>query len=179
MLEVVIAIVALAVGWLVGYLLAERSGRRQSGAAEAAATAAGERCADLAARLDREAQQTETLRQLVSSAEKDAATLSAQLKSAQDNIAEQKQLLDDAHNQLRTAFASVSAEALAKNNEAFLTLAKERFAQLSTEAAGSLDQRKAQIEGLLKPMQEMLGQYQLRVGEMAPRQHACVLAVPR
>ncbi len=166
MLEVVVAIVSLAAGGAVGYLLAERRCSGRQAAAEAACAAAEQRCSDFSTRLERETKQTESLRQLVSVAERDAATLAAQLRSAQDNIAEQKKLLDDAHDRLRAAFASVSQEALAKNNEAFLTLAKERFAQLSTEAAGSLDQRKAQIEGLLKPMQEMLGQYQARVGEI-------------
>src|SRR6201999_2604636 len=37
---------------------------------------------------------------------------------------------------------------------------------LSTEAAGSLDQRNAQIETLLKPMQELLNQYQSRLGNI-------------
>ena len=91
---------------------------------------------------------------------------SSSLAAAQQNLAEQRQLLDQAHAELRQAFASVSAEALAKNNEAFLALAKERFTTLSTEAAGSLEQRKAQIEGLLKPMQELLGAYQARLGEI-------------
>ncbi len=155
-----------AAGAALGYLLAERRCRGQHAAAQATCAAAEQRCSDLSTRLDRELLQTETLRQLVSAAEKDAATLTAQLRSAHDNITEQKQLLDDAHHQLRSAFASVSAEALAKNNEAFLQLAKERFAHLSTEAAGTLEQRKAQIEGLLKPMEEQLKQYQLRVGEI-------------
>src|ERR1019366_7468429 len=48
----------------------------------------------------------------------------------------------------------------------FLQLAKERFATISTEAAGSLEQRKIQIEGLLKPMQELLNQYQSRLGDI-------------
>src|SRR5688500_7047865 len=166
MLEVVIAVVSVLVGGVIGYLFAERKCRGEHVAAEAAAAAAEQRCSDLLTRLDREAQQTESLRPLGSAAEKDAATLAAQRKAAQDNLIEQKHLLDDAHNQLRTAFASVSAEALAKNNEAFLQLAKERFAQLSTEAAGTLEQRKTQIEGLLKPMQEMLNHYQVRVAEI-------------
>jgi DNA recombination protein RmuC len=166
MVEVIVAIVSVLVGGVIGYLFAERKCRTQHVAAESAAAAAEQRCSDFSVRLEKEARQTESLRQLVSAAETDAATLTAQLKAAQNNIIEQKQLLDDAHNQLRTAFASVSAEALAKNNEAFLQLAKERFAQLSTEAAGSLEQRKAQIEGLLKPMQEVLGHYQQRVAEI-------------
>jgi len=166
MVEGLIAIVSVLVGGAVGYLLAERRTRGQHATAQAACAAAEQRCAELSTRLDKEALQTESLRQLVSSAEKDAAALTAQLKGAQDNLVEQKKLLDDAHAQLRTAFASVSQEALAKNNEAFLALAKERFGQLSTEANGSLDQRKAEIEGLLKPMQEILGQYQQRVTEI-------------
>jgi DNA recombination protein RmuC len=72
-------------------------------------------------------------------------------------------LLDDASAKLRESFAAVSVDALAKNNQAFLDLAKERFATLSQEASGSLDQRKAEIDGMLKPMQELLGQYQTRL----------------
>jgi len=92
--------------------------------------------------------------------------MSARLAAAQENVAEQRQLLDRAHEQLRQSFASVSAEALAKNNEAFLSLARERFATLSAEATGTLEERKAQIEGLLKPMQQLLGTYQTRLGEI-------------
>src|SRR5688572_18534523 len=165
-MEYLFGVLGIVIGGVIGYLVAERRCRTYYGAAEAAAAAAEQRCSDLSARLDKEAQQTESLRQLVSQAQTDAATLAAQLQAAQDNIDEQKKLLDDAHARLSQAFASVSAEALAKNNEAFLALAQQRFAQLSTEAAGTLEQRKAQIEGLLKPMQEMLAQYQVRVGEI-------------
>src|SRR5688500_13747436 len=71
---------------------------------------------------------------------------SARLDAAHANLAEQRQLLDRAHEQLRQSFAHVSAEALAKNNEAFLQLAKQRFNTLSAEATGTLEERKAQIE---------------------------------
>ena len=92
--------------------------------------------------------------------------MSARLAAAQENVAEQRQLLDRAHEQLRQSFASVSAEALAKNNEAFLSLARERFNTLSAEASGTLEERKAQIEGLLKPMQQLLGTYQSRLADI-------------
>ncbi len=108
----------------------------------------------------------ESVRERFTAAERTEASLTAQLRAAEQKCADQKQLLDQAHEKLRDAFAAVSQEALAKNNEAFLTLAKERFAAAQTEAAGSLDERKAQIEGLLKPLQEMLNQYQVRVGDI-------------
>ena len=93
-------------------------------------------------------------------------SMSARLAAAQENVAEQRQLLDRAHEQLAHSFATVSAEALAKNNEAFLQLAKQRFNTLSAEATGTLEERKAQIEGLLKPMQQLLGTYQSRLAEI-------------
>src|SRR5262249_48869134 len=110
--------------------------------------------------------ETQQLRDKLAQAEKSTATLAAQLAAAQQNILEQRKLLDDAHAQLKASFASVSAEALAKNNEAFLQLAKERFATLSTQAAGTLDERKAAIEGLLKPMAELLATYQSRLTDI-------------
>jgi DNA recombination protein RmuC len=86
--------------------------------------------------------------------------------TAQQNLSEQRRLLDEAQTKLRDTFTSLSSDALQRNNEAFLNLAKEKFATLSTEAAGSLEQRKAQIEGMLKPMQEVLNQYQTRLTEI-------------
>jgi DNA recombination protein RmuC len=86
--------------------------------------------------------------------------------AAQQQLAEQRRLLDDAESTLRGAFASLSSEALQKNNEAFLELARQRFSTLATEATGSLEQRKAQIEGLLKPLAEILKQYQTRLSDI-------------
>lgn len=163
---ILVLMVGLAAGILIGFLLAERKFRRAGGLLQATLAAAEQRCSDLSQRLEKEAFQTEALRQQVAAADRSAAALGAQLAAAQNNIAEQRKLLDDAHAQLRNAFANVSAEALAKNNVAFLDLAKEKFAALSAEAAGSLDQRKAQIETLLKPMQELLGTYQSRLGDI-------------
>jgi DNA recombination protein RmuC len=176
------------VGGLLGYLLAERRTRAHLSDVQATALAAEQRSTDLAARLAQESQQTEALRAQISAAEKDAATLTAQLESARQNIIEQRKLLDDAHQQLRQAFATVSQEVMARSNEQFLQLASQKFAQLSTEAAGTLDQRKAeiegtielrkteiegtleqrhtQIEGLLTPLRELLASYQQRVGEI-------------
>src|SRR5208282_3147717 len=48
----------------------------------------------------------------------------------------------------------------------FLQLARERFATMSAEAAGSLDQRKEQIDAMLKPLREVMDQYQLRIGDI-------------
>jgi DNA recombination protein RmuC len=154
-MQIIFGIAGLIIGGVIAYLFAERRGRTAVIELRAA-VAAGEK----------QGLEMGELRNRLSEAERAAAALSAQLESTKQNLLEQRKLLDDAQTQLRQAFASVSAEALAKNNEAFLELARQRFATLSAEAAGTLEQRKAQIEGLLKPLQELLGQYQLRLGDV-------------
>jgi DNA recombination protein RmuC len=109
----------------------------------------------------------------VDAARRDAATaqarvaaLEAELDAGRRNIAEQARLLDDANQRLTASFAAVSREALEKSNAAFLQMAEAKFKTLSTEAAGTLETRKAQIGVLLKPLEEMLKTYQLRLGEL-------------
>jgi DNA recombination protein RmuC len=160
------AIVGAIGGGLAGCLILDRKLRSALGALQTQAAVADQRCSDLSQQLDAEKGQAQTLRDALSRAEGELAAARAQFQSAQQNVLEQRKLLEEAQVQLRHAFASVSADALAKNNEAFLHLARERFATISAEAAGSLDQRKEQIEGLLKPMRELMDQYQLRVGEI-------------
>jgi DNA recombination protein RmuC len=162
----VVGLIALGAGVLVGYLLGERRGRAGNAQMGVAQAVAERRAADLSAQMQAEQGRTQALNGQLMDAQKQSAALSANLQSAQQNIAEQKRLLDEAQIKLREAFAHVSAEALAKNNEAFLALARERFSAQSTEAAGTLDERKAQIEGMLKPMRELMSQYQLRLSEV-------------
>ncbi len=159
-------VIGAGVGCVIAFLMCERRGNAERARLQASVASAEQRGRDQVDQINREREQTESLRGQLSSAEKNAAALSAQLEEARRNVIEQKKLLDDAQTQLKQAFASVSAEALAKNNEAFLQLAKRNFAVLSAEATGSLEQRKAQIEGMLKPMQEILNQYQVRLTDI-------------
>jgi DNA recombination protein RmuC len=56
----------------------------------------------------------------------------------------------------RDAFESLSAQALSRNNEAFLQLAEVRLRQARTETAADVDARRKAIEDLLTPMARTL-----------------------
>src|SRR4051794_27607527 len=124
-------------GVAIAYLWTDRRCRSEITALQTSSGVATQRAADLAHQLSLEKSATEEARARLLAAEKNQSALHAQLAAAQQNLAEQKKLLDDAQVQLRDAFAAVSADALQKNNEAFLELAKQKFATLSTEATGS------------------------------------------
>jgi DNA recombination protein RmuC len=159
-------VVGIMLGVAVAFLVCDRRWRQRHAMLQTSAALAEQRAADQSNQLAAEKLQTDALRQLLADESRNATELSTQLAAAQQNLAGQRDLLRDAQDKLRDAFASVSAEALAKNNEAFLQLARERFKALSVEAAGSLDQRKTQIEALLAPLQQILNQYQSRLNDI-------------
>jgi DNA recombination protein RmuC len=163
---VLIGLVALLLGIGAGFLLADRRGRRMAGNLATRAALAEQRNTDLGGQLAEEKNLTIHLRNQLAQSQTSVASLAAQLEAERQKLVEQRKLVEEAQTALREAFASLSADALARNNEAFLQLAGQRFATLSTEAAGSLEQRKEQIDSLLKPMRELLERYQLRVGEI-------------
>jgi DNA recombination protein RmuC len=71
--------------------------------------------------------------------------------------AEEKQtLLRNAEKQLADAFNALSAEALARNNQAFLDLATQNLAVFQETAKGDLAARQQAMEGLVKPLSEEL-----------------------
>jgi DNA recombination protein RmuC len=150
-------------GLFIGGVIGALAGSRKS---KVALAVAEQRLADGAQQLAAEKIQTQALRDSLAESDRNLASARTQFAAAQQNLLDQRNLLDGAQQQLRLAFASASAEALARNNEAFLQLARERFATISAEAVGSLDQRKEQIDALLKPMRELMDQYQIRVGEI-------------
>jgi len=155
----ILAIAGLILGTAIGALAFSRK-------AKVALAVAQQRIVDFTQQLDAEKAQTVALRDSLAQSERNLAAAHAEVAAAERNLTEQRQLISDAQEQLRIAFSSASAEALARNNETFLQLARERFATISAEATGSLDQRKEQIDALLKPMRELMNLYQVRVGEI-------------
>ncbi len=85
--------------------------------------------------------------------------LNANLEAEKKSLADQREQLSMLSSRLREAFAELSGEALKQNTSQFMILAEQKFKTLQTEAAGSLEQKKAEMAQLLQPMQQVLGQY--------------------
>ena len=83
--------------------------------------------------------------------------------------AERVSAYQDAEARLRDTFSTLSNEALARNNEQFLSLAQTRLQQTRTEAAADIDARKKAIEDLLAPMAKTLEQVDREIKESERR----------
>lgn len=87
-------------------------------------------------------------------------------KETQANLEEQKKLLAEAKKSLVDAFQALSAEALKSNNQAFLALARSQFETLQAQSKGDLETRQKAIDGLVSPLKESLGRYEVQILEM-------------
>lgn len=99
-------------------------------------------------------------------ASKIATTAIAERDALKIRLDEQQKSIETALQQMRDQFASLSQETLTRSSEQFLQLATEKFQQLSTSAAGTLDERKVQIDAMLTPLKESLGTYQQRLAQI-------------
>jgi len=76
----------------------------------------------------------------------------ARLNEAMTRLAEQKKALEEAGARLKEQFAALSAEALARNNQAFLNLARENLGRHQQEAREDLGLRQKAIDSLVAPL---------------------------
>lgn len=168
----------LAVGALISWLLTV-AGRRAA-VAETGRTADAARAAieaelaavrrdgeSAAAARDTESARAEQFRrraeeatERVSAVQAELAGVRAALDTERSATADRERLLTRREAELKDSFQALSAEALSRNNEAFVQLAEARLAQvtaaLSAKSDGDAVQRQQAIEGLLGPVTQTL-----------------------
>ena len=71
-------------------------------------------------------------------------------------LREARRMLEEAQDSLATTMKALAADALASNNESFLTLAKSQLQQLEQQTTHELEQRKQAVENLVAPIKESL-----------------------
>ena len=86
----------------------------------------------------------------------EAEGLAARMEQERHSAEEKQALLGAAEKQLADAFNALSAEALARNNQAFLDLATQNLKVFQETAKGDLAARQQAVEGLVKPLAEEL-----------------------
>lgn len=161
------------VAFLLGLLLALvvlfwQRGRVQAERAHLTARAEQAEAALMALRTALAERETQLARQQAEAADFKArvAELDARLAHERASAAEKLKLLEDARAQLTEAFKALSAEALARNNQSFLDLAKQSLAAQQEAAKGELETRRQAVDALVKPLHEVLEKLGMQTQEM-------------
>jgi DNA recombination protein RmuC len=84
----------------------------------------------------------------------------ARLSSEADLRARTDELLRQSEAQVRAAVASASREALDKNNQSFITLAREVFGKDQAAATATLAERQKAFEQLIEPIKNALAKHE-------------------
>jgi DNA recombination protein RmuC len=100
------------------------------------------------------------------------ARLEAQREAELNAAAEKLTLLQDAQTRLQESFKVLSSEALSKNNESFLSLAKMTLEKYQASALGDLDKRQAVIHQTVEPVGLALKAFNERVERIETRRTA-------
>lgn len=94
------------------------------------------------------------------------AALEAHAAEERKGAAEKLALLEDARTQLADAFNALSADALRKNNQSFLELAKETLSAFQETAKGDLEKRQQAISEVVTPVRESLAKVDAQIKEL-------------
>jgi DNA recombination protein RmuC len=94
------------------------------------------------------------------------AVAEAQAAEERKSAAEKLALIDDARTRLADAFHALSAEALRKNNQSFLELAKETLGTFQEAAKGDLEKRQQAISEVVTPVRESLAKVDAQINEL-------------
>ncbi|MEO8520528.1 MAG: DNA recombination protein RmuC [Acidobacteriota bacterium] len=106
------------------------------------------------------------LHDAVSAARQDQARLTAELDAERRGAAAKVAILEDAETKLRDAFASLSSEALRRNNDSFLALARTSLSEFQQTARADLDGRHKAIEDLVQPLKLSLTQVDAKLQQV-------------
>jgi len=155
-------VLGLAVGLAIGIAWHLARSARVAGAARLAEG----RLADAQTAASEQAAQLRTASEAAAQAETERAVAVNELTLMRKAATEATARAEDERVRLTGAFAELSAEALARNNEQFLALADTKFKEARTAAQGDLSQRQQSIAQLLDPLSETLARYQRGLQEL-------------
>ncbi len=136
-MEIVIALLGLAVGCALGWFIAQ---------SRAAAIAERARLA------------TEQLAKV--------ETELLALRTRATELETERGALKEAQARLLESFKALSADALRSNNQSFLELARETFGKLHQQSSDELGKRQQAIDSMVKPLRESLEKVDAKIGEI-------------
>jgi DNA recombination protein RmuC len=111
-------------------------------------------------------QENAAIQQEISHLREAQASLTGRANAERAAAAEKLALLETAERSLREAFAALSAEALQRNSQSFLDLARASMGEFQKGATGELASRQKAIADLVEPIRASLQQVGARLEEV-------------
>ena len=154
------------VGWLLGGTRARLRGLEVLRAADGEARAERARADELMRQARTAEARTRQIEDELSEAETARAVALTQAAELRVRLDEQRELLETTDVRLGDTFRALAADALAANNEGFLSLAAEKLGAARGESEASLAAREKAIASLVGPVRESLDKVDVKIQEL-------------
>jgi len=122
--------------------------------------------AELEGRLDAETELASVAQSELAQIRQESTRLETRLTEERKAATEKLAMLNEAQAKLSDAFKALSSEALKSNNAAFLNLAQATLEKFQEGARTDLEKRQTAIDQLVKPVQETLQKFDVKIGEV-------------
>jgi len=163
---VLIAGFACVVGAVVAWLFADLRGRSGRAMLEERLRGRAARLEELERQLAARDRELEERRRQAADLGTRVAELTVAMAAERQQSADKVSLLEDAQRRLGDAFRALSAEALQRNNQSFLDLAKTTLESFQRGARQDLDLRQLAIGEMVRPLGESIGKVDQKLLEI-------------
>ncbi len=140
--------------------------RAQTATLEERLTARQVKIGELEARLAEQSEALSLAQIEFAQARQDLMQMETRLVEERKAALEKLAILNEAQAKLSDAFKALSSEALKSNNAAFLNLAHATLEKFQEGARNDLEKRQTAIDQLVKPVQETLQKFDVKIGEI-------------
>jgi DNA recombination protein RmuC len=165
-LIVVVAALGSALGAILAWLFADQRERSARAVLEERLRARDARLEELSARLAARERELDERRRDAAAHAARVAELETTIDKERQESGEKLRLLNEAQVKLGDAFRALSAEALQRNNQSFLDLAKTTLEAFQQGARGDLEGRQQAIGELVRPLSESLSKVGQKLQEI-------------
>ncbi len=173
---ILLAILALAVGAIIGYLYGSSRSRTGYDArlreAETGRAGLEATTTELRAQLEGLRAQFQTQQSRLESETAQRVATEAALEAADKSLAEQRQALEETKEEMKSVFRALASEALSATTQQFLELARVRLEGAQEQANQELETRKLAVEAMVNPLAETLGKLEAQLGVLSQNESA-------
>src|SRR5580698_9216819 len=92
--------------------------------------------------------------------------LQAEFHGLQQRLEEQGRFFAESERSLKETFGALAADALHRNNQAFVVLAESRLSEKVTEAKAVFDGKEKALDGLVGPLKESLDRMDTKINAL-------------
>jgi len=139
--------------------------------AEARGKSAEAIAGELRRELDQKGAEISRLRSELDGERRGRIESATRLEAARSSLEEERLLFGSVKKEMSDTFSALSSAALKNSNEEFLRLASEKLSGISAETKGRLGEHQAAIDGMIKPLHDMLGRYEEQLRAIEESRH--------